>query len=156
MTADLLNRIPVTPWVTGTVARVLRTGRTDAQTWNDCWYDAYTALGGQSQDSGNKGCPRAAARGLWLLGRLRDGQRPLVSWSTAEVYRELGKNAAYATLAAELQATRPGQAPAVLWPLIQHEFTRCTGVPPARSEQGEVRLVVALVRSQQLILCPPQ
>ena len=109
MTEDLLNRIPVTPWVSGTVARILRTGRDDAQTWNDCWYDAYVALGGRSKESGNKGCPRAAARGLWLLGRLRDGQRPLLSWNVAEVYRELGKNAAYASITADLLGAGAGR-----------------------------------------------
>lgn len=151
MAEDHLNRIPVTPWVTGTIERVLRSGRDDPQTWNDCWYDTYTALGGSSQESGKKGCPRAAARGLWLLGRVRDGKRPAVSLTTAEVYRQLGKNAAYAAITADLLATKLNQSAAMLWPLVQHEFTRCTGAPPAGSEQGEVRLVVALARSHQLI-----
>lgn len=151
MAEELLNHIPATRWVTGTLARVLRIGREDPQTWNACWYDEYTALGGTKSTTGTKPCPRAAARGLWLLGRLRNGKRPLLSWNTAEVYRTLGKNAAYASITADLLATNPGQSASDLWPQVQREFTRCTGKPPAKSEQGEVRLVVALAHSQQLV-----
>lgn len=149
MAEDLLYHIPATRWVTGTIARLLLTGREDPQTWNACWYDEYTALGGNTS-SGKKPCPRSAARGLWLLGRLRDGKRPLLSWSTAEVCQRLGKNAAYASITADLLATNPGQAVSDLLPQVQHEFTRCTGAPVG-SVRDEVRLVAALAHSQQLV-----
>lgn len=151
MNIDILNRVSVTQWVNGTVQRVLLLGRDDAQAWNTCWFDQYISLGGTSKNSGQKPCPRAAARGLWITGRLRSGRRPFLSWNTTEVYRHLTKNAAYASIAADLLTTTELRSSTELWPLVQAEFTRCTGEPSAASEQGEVRLVVALFHSQQLV-----
>ena len=149
-----LNGVPATPWVLGTVGRVLLTGHDDAETWNRCWYEEYQALGGTSYESGSKGCPRAGARGLWYVGRLRHGQRPLLVWPVDEVYRRLTKNAAYSVITADLLATRQGASPSTLWPLVRDEFRRLTGEEPAGSEQGEVRLVVALHRSGELVPVP--
>ncbi|MFO0847894.1 MAG: hypothetical protein U0871_04930 [Gemmataceae bacterium] len=152
--AEVLNLIPITPWVLGTVERMLPTGRDDAVTWNRCWYEQYVALDGEVANSGTKPCPRVAARGLWYLGRLRRGQRPLLAWTVDEVYRKLSKNAAYAIIAADLLAAGPVCPAPALWPLVQSEFTRLTGDAPANSEQGEVRLVVALHRSGELVAAP--
>jgi hypothetical protein len=96
--------------------------------------------------------PRAAARGLWLLGRLREGERPFLGWNTAEVYHRLTKNAAYASITLDLLTQEPSKSATELWPLVQAEFTRCTGEAPAGSEQGEVRLVVALFRGKHLVM----
>ena len=148
---DVLNRIPITRWVNGTVEKILGTGTHDAVTWNKCWYETYTQLGGTSKTSGTKPCPRAAARGLWILGRLRRGGRPLQTRSVVEVYRELSKNAAYAVIAADLLAGDASRSSSALWRSVQSEFTRLTGDIPAESEQGEVRLVIALFRQQELL-----
>lgn len=153
MAVKTLYHMPVTQWVMGTVERVLHTGREDSDTWNTCWANEYAALGG-IKSSGDKPCPRAAAYGLWILGRLRSGKRPLLAWNTAKVYCNLNKNAAYASITADLLATDPLRSATELWPLVQAEFTHCTGDAPAGKDQGEVRLVVALFHSQQLVVQP--
>ena len=146
----VLNHIPIIPWVFGTVEKVLHIGTCDERTWNRCWYKTYEELGGSSKTSGNKGCPRAAARGLWMLGRLRRGGRSFQARDAYEVYQDqdLGKNAAYAVIAADLLAA--GASASGLWSRVQSEFKRLTGDDSADSEQGEVRLVVALFRNQEL------
>lgn len=151
---DVLYHIPTARWVLGTVERVLVKGYDDRETWNECWHDAYKALGGTTS-SGTKPCPCGAAYGLWFVGRLRSGQRTLMQLTAKEVYRNkaLGKNAAYAVIAADLLDTVPFRSDADLWSRVQSEFKRHTGDNPALSDQGEVKLVVHLSRSQNLVTC---
>jgi hypothetical protein len=148
---DVLNYIPITPWVLGTVERVISKGFDDAKTWNQCWYEQYKILGGARETTGNKPCPRAAARGLWYLGLLRDGSRPLISLSIVDIYQTLSKNAAYAVIAMGILEKNPYITVSDLWPLVQAEFTRHTGGVPAASEQGEIRLVIGLFRNGALV-----
>lgn len=146
----VLNKIMVKPWVLGT-ARKMQDARTDTQaTWNNSWLERYRELGGCSKTSGSKGCPRAAAYGLWFLGRLRETGRPFLSWTVPQIDRDLGKNAAYAVIAANL--LQQGASPAVggLWPLVQDHYRAETGHEPAGKDQGEIKLVVALFQEEQL------
>ncbi|WP_156479930.1 hypothetical protein [Collimonas pratensis] len=151
---DVLYHIPTTRWVLGTVERILHKGYDDRETWSRCWYDEYKALGGTTS-SGTKPCPCGAAYGLWFLGRLCSGQRPLIKLTAEKIYRNkaLGKNAAYAVIAANLLDTIRFHSDAELWSRVQSEFKRHTGDDPALSDQGEVKLVVHLFRSQNLVTC---
>jgi hypothetical protein len=151
----VLNRIQVTPWVLGTAEKMQKAGTEAVRDWNRYWLETYRELGGRSDQSGSKGCPRAAAYALRFLGRLRGGGRALRSWAVPQVNRELGKNAAYVAIAAE--SLTQGDAPAAdrLWPFVQARYEDETGQEAAVSEQGEIKLVVALFRDNQLIR-PPQ
>jgi hypothetical protein len=151
---DVLYYIPTARWVLGTVKRILRQGCDDREIWNQCWHDEYKALGGIAK-SGTKPCPRGAAYGLWYVGRLRSGQRPLIQLTAKEIYRnkELGKNAAYAVIAASLLDTIRFHSDTELWSAVQSEFKRHTGDDPAISNQGGVRLVFHLSCSQDLVTC---
>jgi hypothetical protein len=147
----VLHKIPVTPWVLGTVEKMHQAGTSEVTAWNRYWLQTYRELGGQSHQSGSKGCPRAAAYGLWMLGRLRGGGRATQVWTVDRVKRELGKNAAYAVIAADLLAQGATTSLGELWPIVQAQYTAHTSDEPAGSEQGEVKMVIALFCEQQLI-----
>lgn len=146
----VLNKIPVTPWVCGTADKMRESNTESIADWNRFWLETYRELGGTSDKSGSKGCPRAAAYGLWYLGRVQESGRQARRLPVSEVSCELGKNAAYAVIAADLLQGGAPRCATSLWPLVQARFTELTDVAPADSEQGEIKLVVALFCEGQL------
>jgi hypothetical protein len=146
----VLNKIPVTTWVCGTADKMRERNTEAISDWNRFWIETYREPGGTSDESGAKGCPKAAAYGLWYLGRVRHGKRPAQPLTGREVNRVLGKNAAYAVIAVELLRDGATRSPSSLWPLVQARYAELTHESPADSEQGEIRLVVALFCEQQL------
>lgn len=145
-----LNGIPITGWVLGTIAKMTRERPDDRTAWARCWYRTYRELGGRSQATGSKGCPRAAAYGLWVLGRIPQSGRPRLNWPVSRVFEELGRNAAYAVIAADLSKSGPAQSVQDMWPAVRLEFRRHSGEEAAISEQGEVRMALAL-RAEGLV-----
>ncbi|HJT76852.1 MAG TPA: hypothetical protein VJ739_06580 [Gemmataceae bacterium] len=67
-----------------------------------------------------------------------------------KIKRQLGKNAAYATIAADL--LEQGESPAMdsLWPGVRDRYKKHTGEEAAEYEQGQIKLVAALFREHQL------
>ena len=100
--------------------------------------------------SGEKPCPRAAAYALWYLGRIQDSGRQVQKLTIYEVRRALGKNAAYAVIAAELLHADGSQSVSTLWPRVQARFSELLNEAPAKSEQGEIKLTLALSREGKL------
>ena len=145
MTADANtpNGIPVARWVGGTIQKMVRARTVERRDWARFWFDTYRELGGTSRTSGTKGCPRSAAYGLWFLGRVAGADRPRLCWPLQRVMDELGRNAAYAILAMDFASEARGELTQT-WQQVQQEFRKSTGKEPARSEQGEVRLALAL------------
>ena len=119
----------------------------DRSHWVRAWGETYSKLGGLSRSCGNKGCPRAAAFGLWYLGRLKATGRTLQKWPASRVVKELGRNASYAVIAADLYAGDPRQAPREAWRAVRRNFRRETGQDATHGEQGQVRVVWALGRA---------
>lgn len=137
-------KIAVVPWVCRTAQHMEINNKEDVGTWNRVWFDHYQLLGGESKATGNKGCIRAAARGLWMLGRIRTSKRPLLTLEISTVTEQLTKNAAYAAIAADLLQSGASPRLPILWPIVQSEFRRLTDQMPATSEQGEIRMVIGL------------
>lgn len=148
----VLNKIEVTKWVQGAARKMATAGSEASTTWNESWLEVYRDLGGRARTTGKKGCPMAAAYGLWYLGILVGVARTRRVWSVKRVNHELGKNAAYAIIAAELLAN--GSAPVVssLWPVVRERFEELTGDEAAISEQGEINPVIGLFRERQLVV----
>jgi hypothetical protein len=150
MKTAVLNKIPVVEWVLGT-ARKMRAdaceGRSD---WNEFWVATYRELGGRARTTGNKPCPMAAAYGLWYLGFLSEGTRKRRTWTVQEVNQELGKNAAYAVIAAQLLEAGQSTELDSLWSKVRSRFGTATGEEAAEREQGEIKLVVGLFTNEQL------
>jgi hypothetical protein len=147
---SVLNKIPVTQWVLDTATKMQAAGTKEVSDWNRFWLQTYQALGGESDESGSKGCPRAGAYALWFLGRLRAGKRPLQPMTVARINEVLGKNAAYVVIAADLLEGGAPESLDSLWESVRAQYKMHTGEEPAESEQGEIRLVVALFRERQL------
>jgi len=118
-----LYGIPITEWVLRTSAK-MNTPRSsnERSTWALAWYETYQELGGRNKASGTKGCPRAAAYGLWFLGRLPHSSRPHLDWPVLHVTEELGRNAAYAVIAANLCRDEPARALKETWEAVRLEF----------------------------------
>ena len=129
---------------------MLRKGTVETSDWVRFWLQTYRELGGQSIDSGNKGCPRAGAYGLWYLGRLVRGGRALQARPLLDVDRDLGKNAAYGLIAADMLDDGESASLSELWPVVRNEYLRQTGKEAARTEQGEVRVVRVLFAEGEL------
>lgn len=145
-----LNGVPATGWVRNTIARMNLQGSTRRADWARLWLQSYRELGGRSDSSGNKGCPRAAAYGLWLLGRVRDSGRPRQNWPVPQIVKELGKNAAYAVIAADLCASGFVGSAKEIWEAARDEFRKQAHQEPAASEQDEVKLTMILFSESQL------
>jgi hypothetical protein len=72
-------------------------------------------------------------------------------WSTAKVHTELGKNATYAVIAFGLMHSDEQVNIPELWQKVRQTFTECVGTEPAKSEQGEIKLVTALFEGNGLV-----
>jgi len=147
----LLFRVPISRWVLATAQAMDAAHTTDAAAWRAHWAESYTALGGHTT-SGTKGCPRSAAYALWYLGWLKGAMRPHQDWPSARIHRRLGKNAAYAVIAARL-LTRGTVAPfhSSLWPRVRDEFRRQTGESAANSDQGAAKVALLLFLDGSLV-----
>ncbi len=66
---QLLFGVPAVAWVGQTISKMNAIGTENKLIWNRLWLESYQSLGGK-RTSGEKGCPRAAAYGLWFLGRI--------------------------------------------------------------------------------------
>lgn len=145
----VLSKIPLVQWVRGTIEKMSAIGATDVRAWNQAWIETYLDLDGEKVSVGRKGCPRAAAYGLWRLGRIKNGGVKFQDWPLKRVHDELGKNATYAVLAVDL--LKRGVAEEQLWDRIQKEYRRRFDDPPADSEQGEMRVALILYDEQQIV-----
>jgi hypothetical protein len=146
----VLSNIPVKQWVLRTAAKMSRSDTEALLDWHRCWLKSYRELGGRSGNSGSKACPKVAAYALWYLGQLCEAGRCPQAWTVREVNRDFGKNAAYAVIAAELLARGATSNAKSLWSLVQTRYRDQTGQDPAHTEQGAIKLMIALFCEKQL------
>lgn len=141
----VLFKIPLTDWVFGTIEKMNRYGKRDILSWGDYWYKTYKELGGQSDESGSKGCPQHAAYGLWRLGRIKGTSIIYQDRAIEVVNQEYGKNAAYAVLALALLKKRQFyNNEAMLWSQVQDLYRKTVHEEPAQSQQGAVKVAKIL------------
>ncbi|HUU26233.1 MAG TPA: hypothetical protein VM123_00340 [archaeon] len=158
---EVLFNIPLVRWVLGTIEKMNDAGRNDFETWSNYWFSTYKDLGGQSDSSGSKGCPQLATYGLWRLGRISNSGKDFQIWTLERVNEELGKNAAYAVLALDLlemkrseKDTESHPSKAKLWAKVQELYQKKLGEPPARSEQGAIKIALSLFAEGQTLSRP--
>jgi hypothetical protein len=139
-----------------TIEKMNAVGKDDIETWNECWFQTYKDLGGQSHNSGTKACPKHAAYGLWYLGRITNGGKAFRSWTIEKVNQELGKNAAYAVLALEILTREPEMIyfQSDLWSQVQRLYLQKIGEPAALSQQGQMTIILGLF-TEKLIVANP-
>jgi hypothetical protein len=139
-----LAKVPVAHWIRGTIEKMNRSGVEDSSSWASRWIETYYELGGQSDESGKKACPRAAGYGLWQLGRIRDGGKPWKDWSLTRIRQEFGKNATYAVLALQLLDNGANSRDPNIWDKVRSLYQQQLGEDAAQGEQGEIRLACIL------------
>ena len=155
MPAVLFN-ISLVRWGRRTIERMNAAGKDDVDTWSNYWLRTYKDLGGQSDSSGSKECPKRAAYGLWRLGRISNSGKTFQNWTVERINEELGKNAAYAVLALDLlerkrneKDTEGDWSKAELWAKVQELYQKKLGEPPAQSEQGALKIALGLFERQR-------
>ena len=157
----LLYKIPLTQWIRTTNDKMNTSGNEDSVSRGDYWVRTYKDFGGRSDTSGSKGCPKLAAYGLWRLGRISNTGRAFEAWSLEQIYNELGKNATYAVLALEcLEGMQTGKilngdrSRGTLWAQVQQAYLNKLAKVPAQTEQGAVRVALALFTEGQILSLP--
>lgn len=131
-------KVDLPKWIEGTVSKYER-----GQEWNSAWFETYKELGGKSDESGKKGCPRAAAKTLYELGRII-GHGTARNLPLSQVVRKHSKNGAYAIAAIELLNKEPALDLTTLWSRIQQRIRTESGEEPAASNQGGPTLTYKL------------
>jgi len=148
---QVLFRIPLSDWVFLTIEKMDMRNATDRQSWEESWVATYFELGGISKSVSKKPCPLAASYGLWRSGRIVNGGVPRRSWTIRQVREEWGKNATYAHIALELlEQGFDSTNRSSLWRAVQDRFRSELHEEPAASEQGAVKIAVALFQERQI------
>tara|TARA_B100000315_G_scaffold27706_1_gene23666 strand:+ start:1166 stop:1591 length:426 start_codon:yes stop_codon:yes gene_type:complete len=136
-------------------------GKDDRETWDNHWFTTYKDLGGQSDSSGSKICPKRAAYGIWCLGRISNSGRTFENWTLESVRKELGKNAVYAVLALDLLEMKRGRrgtegdwSNAELWAKVQETYQKKLGELTAHKQEGAVTIALGLFTEGQTLSRP--
>ena len=134
----IFYNVDLVDWVYGTIEKHER-----GVSWGAAWGETYREIGGSSKASGEKGCPRAAAKTLHEFGRLKDGGLPYKVCEISELWNH-SRNGTYAILATRLLWANPHLSKASLWREIQEAVRREAGHEPACSNQGGPTLAYQL------------
>ena len=138
-------------WVKGTVTKV----KDRKMAWNDAWYETYCELGGKSESSGKKPCPKNAARVLYETGRLSDTDLDVKSCSLRHIWKTDSRNGAYALMAVNHLCENPQCACDVLIKEVHKMAIKTFGTAP-KSDQGAVKITYLLWKAGEInhIKCP--
>jgi len=147
----ILFNVPLVRWVKQTIEQMNVAGKDDFETWSKYWFQTYKDLGGISDNSGSKECPKHAAYGLWRLGRISNSGKIFQNWALERINTELGKNASYAILALDLLESRNDWSKSELWSKVQELYQQKVGEPSAVSEQGAIRISLGLFTEGQIV-----
>ena len=118
-------------WIFGTIRKMQH-----GADWNHAWEETYREIGGQSIESGKKGCPMNGAKTLYLLGRIKGSDIPYRKPSLRDVWENYSKNGVYSVLALECLSRDPNISLSRLWTSIQKRVREDLGEEPAKSNQG--------------------
>ena len=102
MPHQISYNVDLVDWVYGTVEKHRR-----GASWQSAWNETYRKIAGMSKSTGEKGCPREAAKTLYEFGRLKDGGMPFRYCKIPELWTR-SKNGTYAMLATRLLHFRKG------------------------------------------------
>ncbi len=92
----IMLEVDLVDWVTGTICKVQNN-----ENWNKAWLDTYFELGGKSEGSGKKSCPKNAARVLYQYGRIKGKIKPYKIFLFQDAKDTDSVNGIYALMAVE-------------------------------------------------------
>ena len=140
MNHRIYMRIDLEKWVCGTIDR-----HRHGLSWPQAWIATYRSLGGGSEASGTKSCPRRAAETIYRFGRLRNASVPCSDCDMSELWHRTGnRNGAYAMLAARLLCANPDLDRTALCREVREAVRREAGGKPARTDQGAATVTFKL------------
>ena len=149
---EVLFKVPLTRWIRKTIDKMNISRKRDIKSWSVYWFETYKSLGGQSDESGNKGCPQHAAYGLWQLGRIKDSNIPYQHMSISSINNTYGKNATYAVFAIDLlEKGKAARNEAMLWTQVQELYRKTFHEEPAKSQQGAIKVALTLFVEGQIV-----
>lgn len=111
--------------------------------WDKAWIEAYVELGGSSENSGNKSCPKNAARVLYETGRIKNSGQAFVDISLPYVWQYDSKNGVYALLAIDELQKNPEITYQDLVSAVHDQSNKIFGIAPA-SDQGAIKITYKL------------
>lgn len=145
------SSIPYSLWVQKTINKMEENRVDDKKSWDMYWYKSYEELGGKSESTGTKGCPKKAAYGLWYLGYVSNTNRPFKNLSIQKINDEFSKNVAYAVLAVDLlnKGWKSNNITS-LWQEVKNQYRNTLKKEPAKSNQGAVTVAVQLFQEGRI------
>ena len=130
-TDNIFFNIDLKAWIKETI-NLVQSG----ENWNKAWQKTYRNLGGQSVESGEKGCPMNGTKTLYLLGRIKDSNMPYQNPPLRDVWDNISKNGVYSLLTLELLEKNPDWDIDQIWTEVQKQVRKRLGEEPAKSNQG--------------------
>ena len=142
-------KINLWDWIRGTIDKIHEPYAKEK--WNKAWVDTYKELGGKSQESGKKGCPKRAAYCLFMMGRIKESKKPFESLTYKDIRDKYGINGAYAMMAINILKDDQSLSLNSLWKKVQDKYIEEIGENPAKSNQGAATIVFKLFNNRKII-----
>jgi len=135
---EIFFKVNLKDWIDGAIDKT-RQGKP----WESAWIETGDSLKVTSS-SAEKGCPMAAARTLYELGRIKSSGVPFKELPLRQICDAYSKNGAYAVLALRIVAECPDISQSDLWRRVKVLFENELGDTPAKTDQGAATIAFKL------------
>ncbi len=132
-------------WLIGTISKVKNN-----ENWNKAWLKTYQELGGKSEDSGKKSCPKNAARVLYQSGRIQGQNKPFKKVSFQDIKINDSVNGVYALMAIEELKQDGNINLNSLVKSVHDNFSKLFGSSP-NTDQGAIKLTYKLWHLNKIV-----
>ena len=143
-------RLNLWDWIRGTIEKIQHEPYAKEE-WNKAWVKTYKELGGKSQESGKKGCPKKAAYCLFMMGKIKGSNKPFERLTYQDIQNKYGKNGVYAIMAINILKDDQSLNLNSLWKKVQDKYIEEIGEKPAKSDQGAVTVAFKLFNNRKII-----
>lgn len=135
---EIFFNVNLKDWIEGAIDKA-RQGKS----WKSAWIETGTSLKVTSS-SAEKGCPMAATRTLYKLGRIKNSGVPFKELPLRQICDDYSKNSTYAILAIRIIAETPEISQSELWRRVKILFEDELGDEHAETDQGAVTIALKL------------
>ena len=134
--------VNIEKWIYGTIDKV----QCDWE-WNEAWKKTYWEIGGQSEESAIKNCPKNGAKTLYELGRIINSKFAYQDVTPQYVRNNHGKNGVYSFLALRILSESEGKSQielSDLWDNVKRDYLEELDEEPANSNNGATTVAYKL------------